>query len=32
MELTEDGIVQKYGKKSLHRLRKTLRPYDYEHT
>ena len=30
MELTEDEIIQKYGKKSLHCNRITLLPYEYE--
>ena len=30
MELTEDEIIQKYGKKCLHCNRNTLLPYEYE--
>ena len=30
MDLTEDKIMQKYGKKCLHCNRNTLLPYEYE--
>ena len=32
MELTEDEIIEKYGKKCLHCNRNTLLPYEYEFT
>ena len=32
MELTEDEIVQRYGKKWRHCNRKTLLPYEYDFT
>ena len=32
MELTEDEILQKYGKKCGHCNRNTLLPYEYEFT
>ena len=32
MELTEDEIIEKYGKKCLHCSRNTLLPYEYEWT
>ena len=32
MELTEDEIIQKYGKKCLHCNRNMLLPYEYEWT
>ena len=32
MELTEDEIIQKYGKRCGHCNRNTLPPYDYEFT
>ena len=30
MELTEDQIIEKYGKECLHCMRNTLLPYDYK--
>ena len=32
MELTEDEIIEKYGKKCLHCNRNCLLPYEYEWT
>ena len=32
MELTEDEIIQKYGKNCGHCIRNTLLPYEYEYT
>ena len=32
MELTEDQIIEKYGKKCRHCNRNTLLPYEYEFT
>ena len=32
MELTEDEIIQKYGKRCGHCNRNTLLPYEYEWT
>ena len=32
MELTDDEIIQKYAKRCGHCNRKTLLPYEYEHT
>ena len=32
MELTEDEIIQKYGKRCRHCNRNTLLPYEYEWT
>ena len=32
MELTEDEIIQKYGKNCVHCKRNTLLPYEYEFT
>ena len=32
MELTEDEIIQKYGKQFRHCNRNTLLPYEYEYT
>ena len=32
MELTEDEIIQKYGKRCGHCNRNTLLPYEYEYT
>ena len=32
MNLTEDGIIQKYGKRCGHCNRNTLLPYEYEFT
>ena len=32
MELSEDEIIEKYGKKCLHCNRNTLLPYEYEWT
>ena len=32
MDLTEDEIIQKYGKRCGHCYRKTLLPYEYDFT